>query len=88
MDVSWKRKRKGLCCSLQFPDFLTTMRFVQELGHIAEGMQHHPEWHNVYNRLDICLCTHDAGGRITEKDIALSAEINRILSSYPFKNCT
>ena len=63
------------------------MKFVQELAGIAEQLNHHPEWRNVYCRLDICLRTHDAGNAITEKDHALSAEINRILLSYLFENC-
>ena len=87
MHVIWTQKQQGLCCSLQFPDFLTTMKFVQELAGIAEQLNHHPEWRNVYCRLDICLRTHDAGNAITEKDHALSAEINRILLSYLFENC-
>jgi 4a-hydroxytetrahydrobiopterin dehydratase len=86
MDVIWQQKAEGLCTSLEFPDFLTTMAFVQEVAEAAEKMQHHPEWRNVYRRLDICLCTHDAGNRITEKDYALCAEINRILSSYQYTN--
>lgn len=87
MDVLWTTKAEGLCCSLNFPDFLTAMQFVQELAISAEKMNHHPEWRNVYRRLDICLSTHDAGNVVTEKDIALSAEINRILLSYRFANC-
>jgi 4a-hydroxytetrahydrobiopterin dehydratase len=63
------------------------MQFVQELAVASEKLNHHPEWRNSYRRLDICLCTHDAGNAITEKDHALSAEINRLLLSYRFENC-
>ncbi len=44
---------------------------------MAEKMDHHPEWFNVYNRVDITLSTHDAGG-VTEKDTKLAAFINGI----------
>jgi 4a-hydroxytetrahydrobiopterin dehydratase len=86
MHVIWTKNRKGLCCSLLFPDFPSAMAFVQELSVVAERINHHPDWRNVYRQLDICLHTHDEGNRVTEKDIALSEEINRILLSYTAEN--
>ncbi len=86
MHVIWKENQQTLSCSLLFPDFITVMAFVQELAAAAENMNHHPDWRNSYRLLDICLSTHDAGGRLTEKDHALCAEINRILLSYQFEN--
>jgi 4a-hydroxytetrahydrobiopterin dehydratase len=86
MDVIWKKNSKGLCCSLLFPDFLSAMHFMQKVAMVAEAMNHHPEWCNVYRQVDICLRTHDAGNAVTEKDLALSEEINRILLSYPVQN--
>jgi 4a-hydroxytetrahydrobiopterin dehydratase len=86
MDVIWTKNREGLCCSLLFPDFLTAMHFIREVAEVAEAMNHHPEWSNVYRQVDICLRTHDAGNAVTEKDLALSEEINRILLSYPVQN--
>ena len=44
----------------------------------AEGMNHHPEWTNVYNRVSIRLNTHDAGGKVTAKDVALAQKIQGI----------
>lgn len=86
MDVIWTQKKKGLCCSLEFPDFRTAMNFMLEAAGAAEKSNHHPDWRNVYRRVEICLNTHDAGNRVTEKDHALSAEITRILLSYQFTN--
>jgi 4a-hydroxytetrahydrobiopterin dehydratase len=45
---------------------------------IAEKMDHHPDWTNVYNRVSIRLSTHDAGDKITEKDRKLAAEIDKL----------
>ena len=86
MNVIWKENPHELCCSLLFPDFLTAMKFVQEMAIISEKLNHHPDWRNVYRRLDIHLTTHDAGNRLTEKDHALCDEINRILLTYQFEN--
>jgi 4a-hydroxytetrahydrobiopterin dehydratase len=47
---------------------------------LAEKMNHHPSWHNVYNTVTISLSTHDAGDIITEKDRKLAAEIDKLLA--------
>ncbi len=46
---------------------------------VAESMNHHPEWFNVYNRVIVDLSTHDAGG-VTQMDLTLAARINKMLS--------
>ena len=86
MHVIWEKNRRGLCCSLDFPSFLSAMSFIQELAAAAEKLNHHPDWRNVYCRVDICLRTHDAGNAVTEKDLGLSEEINRILLSHQAEN--
>jgi len=48
------------------------------VGFEAEKQAHHPEWFNVYNRVEISLSTHDAGGKVTEKDILLAKAIEQI----------
>ena len=55
----------------RFDTFAAAFGFMSEIAVIAEAMNHHPEWVNVYNRVDVTLTTHDAGG-VTEKDIALA----------------
>lgn len=55
----------------KFKDFAEAFGFMSEIAVIAEGMNHHPEWFNVYNRVDVTLTTHDAGG-VTDKDVALA----------------
>jgi 4a-hydroxytetrahydrobiopterin dehydratase len=49
---------------------------------VAEKQQHHPEWTNVYNNLHIELSTHDAGGKVTEKDKKLAKSISDIYSTF------
>jgi 4a-hydroxytetrahydrobiopterin dehydratase len=61
--------------SFQFADFQEAFGFMAEVALAAERLDHHPEWSNVYNRVEIELTTHDAGG-LTSRDAALSAIID------------
>jgi len=60
-----------------FKDFLEAMDFINTIAAIAENHNHHPEINNVYNRVSLRFNTHDAGG-ITEKDINIAKEINKL----------
>jgi len=55
----------------KFDDFAAAFGFMSEIAIHAQAMDHHPEWFNVYNRVDVTLTTHDAGG-VTDKDVALA----------------
>lgn len=59
----------------KFKDFSTAFGFMAQIAIKAEKMNHHPEWFNVYNRVDVTLTTHDSGG-VTELDIALAEHMN------------
>ena len=61
--------------SFTFSDFTEAMSFIVRVGFAAESAGHHPELHNVYNRVSIQLNTHDAGGKVTQKDLDLAADI-------------
>lgn len=63
-----------LYVSLSFPDFVSAFAFMTAVAILAEKADHHPEWSNVYNRVDISLTTHDAGG-LTHRDIGLARQI-------------
>lgn len=58
-----------------FEDFAQAFGFMSEIAIIAQAMDHHPAWYNVYNRVDVTLTTHDAGG-LTEKDIELARRMD------------
>lgn len=60
-----------------FENFVEAFGFMSQVALLAEAMNHHPEWSNVYNRVEVYLTTHDAGG-ITELDFALAGRINRL----------
>jgi 4a-hydroxytetrahydrobiopterin dehydratase len=60
-----------------FRDFSEAFAFIARVALIAEKLDHHPEWFNVYNKLEITLTTHDAGG-LSGRDIAMAKAIDRI----------
>lgn len=62
-----------------FKNFSEAFAFMTRVAFIAEKMNHHPEWSNVYNKVSIHLSTHDAGNTVTEKDRKLAAAIDALL---------
>jgi Pterin-4a-carbinolamine dehydratase len=77
----WVLRDNKLHRVLTFTDFVEAFGFMSQVALVAERMNHHPEWCNVYKTLAISLTTHDAGG-ITHRDIELAQTINR-LAGYP-----
>jgi len=67
--------RDAIGKSFKFRDFSQAWGFMSRIALAAEKLDHHPEWFNVYNRVDITLSTHDAGG-LSERDIALAKIID------------
>ena len=66
---------------VQFTDFVAAFGFMTQVAILAEKMNHHPAWFNVYNRVVIDLDTHDAGG-LTAFDFELAKQINAALANY------
>ena len=71
----WKLERDALAKEFKFGSFREALSFMVRVGFEAEAMNHHPEWTNVYNRVAIRLNTHEAGGKITVKDVNLARKI-------------
>lgn len=65
----------GLKKSFKFKGFNAAFGFMARVAMLAEKMDHHPEWFNVYNRVDVRLSTHDAGG-VTALDVDLARKMN------------
>jgi 4a-hydroxytetrahydrobiopterin dehydratase len=63
--------------SVRFADFQEAFAFMTQMAAFSESIDHHPEWFNVYNRVEITLTTHDAGG-LSAKDIAWLKEADRL----------
>lgn len=68
----------GMTRELRFADFSAAFAFMTRVAMLAEVMDHHPEWSNVYNRVTILLTTHDAGG-LSARDARMAAAIDALL---------
>ena len=69
--------RDAIAKSFKFADFNAAFAFMTRVALMAEAMDHHPEWFNVYNKVDVVLSTHDAGG-LSKRDIELAKFIDAI----------
>ena len=79
---TWKEENDCLVASFEFKNFREAFAFMSEVAIEAEKMNHHPDWSNVWNRVSFKLNTHDAGGKVTEKDHALASKIDGIYEKY------
>jgi 4a-hydroxytetrahydrobiopterin dehydratase len=74
----WIEDNNQLKRTFVFKDFTEAFAFMTRVAFLAEKHQHHPNWCNVWNKVEIHLCTHDAGDIVTEKDHALAKEIDKL----------
>jgi 4a-hydroxytetrahydrobiopterin dehydratase len=74
-DWELAREREAIRRRFTFVDFDAAFAFMTRAALMAAKLDHHPEWSNVYNRVDVTLATHDAGG-VTQKDIDLAAAMD------------
>ena len=74
----WTFDRDALSKTFKFGSFREAMSFMTRVGFEAEELNHHPEWTNVYNRVVVRLNTHDAGGKVTAKDVELATRMQKI----------
>lgn len=74
----WTLEGEHLKRSFRFADFSEAFAFMTRVALLAERQDHHPEWFNVWNRVDIALSTHDAGG-LSARDVRLARAIDRLV---------
>ena len=74
----WTEENNQLKKSFKFKNFSEAFAFMTRVAFIAEKMDHHPEWKNVYNTVEISLSTHDAGNIVTDKDRKLAEAIDKL----------
>jgi 4a-hydroxytetrahydrobiopterin dehydratase len=73
----WTLAEGKLHREYRFPDFVAAFGFMTRAALVAEKLDHHPDWQNVYNRVVVDLWTHDAGG-ITERDLTLARRMDEL----------
>ena len=78
IESNWVLKGKFIHREILFKDFIQAFSFMTSVALIAEKLNHHPNWKNVYNKVNVALNTHDADG-LTKKDFELAKEIDRLL---------
>ncbi len=80
--MNWEEKNSKLTRTLKFKDFLQAVSFMKFASEAIEELNHHPEWTNIYNKIEINLCTHDAGNSITSKDYELAELIDQLFLKF------
>ena len=81
VDSAWILKGKFIHRAFIFKDFIQAFSFMTSVALIAEKSDHHPNWKNAYNKVNIALSTHNADG-LTDKDFELAREIDQVLKNY------
>ena len=76
----WEEKNNALYRKFEFKDFSQAFAFMTRVALAAEKMDHHPNWTNVYNTVEISLSTHSAGDIVTDKDRKLAQKIDTIVA--------
>ena len=77
-NTSWIEKDNFLYRKFEFKDFSEAFAFMTRVAMIAEKMNHHPKWTNVWNTVEVWLSTHDAGDIVTDKDRKLAEKIDSL----------
>jgi len=75
----WEERDNALHGVFTFEDFIQAFGFMSQVAILAEKQNHHPEWSNVYNKVQIKLTTHDAGNVVTDKDRQLAEAIGKLV---------
>lgn len=76
--MNWEEKNNSLYRKFEFRDFSEAFAFMTRVALVAEKMDHHPKWTNVWNTVEVWLSTHDAGDVVTDKDRKLAQRIDAL----------
>tara|TARA_B100000929_G_scaffold234333_2_gene190864 strand:+ start:1476 stop:1811 length:336 start_codon:yes stop_codon:yes gene_type:complete len=76
-DTPWERSGDSIKKTFTFKSFIRAFGWMSQMAIWAEKLKHHPEWFNVYNKVEVTLTTHDAGG-LTELDFSLAEKMEKI----------
>jgi 4a-hydroxytetrahydrobiopterin dehydratase len=75
---TWTEHNNQLHKTFKFKTFIEAIEWMQKAAVVIDQLNHHPEWTNMYNKVHVTLCTHDAGNIITEKDRTLAQLLDEI----------
>jgi len=78
----FQQKEAILEASFCFSNFRQAFAFMTEVALLAEKLNHHPEWSNIYNKVEITLSTHDAGNQLTALDLKMAEAIELLVEKY------
>ncbi|MFC6996508.1 4a-hydroxytetrahydrobiopterin dehydratase [Rufibacter roseus] len=78
----WREENHSLFKKFIFKDFQQAFAFMTEIAAVAEELDHHPWWSNMYNQVEIKLTTHSAGNTVTAKDHALAQLIDELANRF------
>jgi 4a-hydroxytetrahydrobiopterin dehydratase len=79
MTSGWDERPDGLYRRFDFKNFAEAWEFMSKVAVLAEQQDHHPDWSNSYNVVEITLCSHDAGRTVTSRDHRLAKAINELV---------
>ena len=78
----WTESENKLCKTFVFKSFEDAMAFMQMVSNEISAINHHQEWTNIYNRLEVVLTTHDAGNTVTELDRRLANIMDEVFKQF------
>ena len=78
----WRHEHDALERTYRFADFTAALAWMQDAGLEIERLNHHPEWTNIYDRVHVRLRTHDAGDRVTARDVDLAKSLHRLAEGH------
>ena len=80
--IGWSITKNALQKTFVFKDFTAAWGFMSQVAQKADTMNHHPEWCNIYNRVNVTLTTHDAGNSVQDNDWKLAKFMDKISAQY------